>query len=762
MKLLVISDDYPRPDLIYGDVFVHTRVLEYAKMHTVTVAGYRPGLSQEYDFVLDGIPVVISNSFENFKTIILSFDPDVIIAHFINSAYMEFLLDTKKPLITFIHGYEATSWRRRLMNYKSPGAWRYLVSYIKSNRKQLAALRSFVADASQRPNSRFVFVSKWIKEATEKDLGLGIPASRIIPNGINTNLFSNAPKEEKDRLKILLLRSFKAQNYANDIAIEAIQLLKEKDFFNELEFFICGEGFLFEKLTQPIREYPNVKLQNVFIENKTIPSLHSRYGIFLCPSRLDTQGVSMCEAMASGLVPITSPIGGIPEYATHGRSSFQVHTAREVADSIEYLYRNPKEFLRMSVNARNEILEKCDLKETVSMEMNLISEVVKEKAHHKQCTHCLLDNLDDPAITFDEKGVCNYCRKYEAEEKLYVKHGAEGKAALEKIISNVKLAGEGKQYDCILGLSGGVDSSYLALKAKEFGLRPLAVHFDNGWNSELAVKNIEQIISKLGIDLYTLVIDWAEFRDLQLALIKASVVDIEMVTDHAILATLYKLAIKYDIKYILSGTNYVTEAILPRHWIHHKADYVHIRALQEKFNSKPFVTYPLFDLKLRTRAELAGITSVSPLNFMDYNKEEAKKELAAQLGWRDYGGKHYESVFTRFYQGYILPKKFHIDKRKAHLSNLICSGQLTRAQAQEELAKPIYDESLMKSDYDFVIKKLGLTAEEFEKIMATPPKLHTDYPVEKEIYERMPFLKLARPVWQFFKRTVKKTHGHNS
>jgi N-acetyl sugar amidotransferase len=367
------------------------------------------------------------------------------------------------------------------------------------------------------------------------------------------------------------------------------------------------------------------------------------------------------------------------------------------------------------------------------------------------CTNCVLTNEDDPEILFDHKGVCHHCTEYYKWEDHHVKKGAAGQLEFSNIIASIKDKGKGNKYDCILGLSGGVDSSYLALVAAKAGLRPLAVHFDNGWNSELAVKNIESIVKKLNIDLFTLVVDWKEFRDLQLAFLKASVVDIEMITDHAIIATLYKLSLKHNIKCILSGTNYVTEAILPPSWIHKKADYIHIRALQKKFVGEPLKSYPLFGLKTRLLAEIRGIKSVSPLNLLPYDKTNAKNQLKDEIGWRDYGGKHHESVFTRFYQGYILPVKFKIDKRKAHLSTLICSGQISREEALAELAKPIYPEELLARDYDFVIKKLGLSKAEFEAIMNTSPRAHADFPIEQNIYDRYPVLKFGRAPWQWFK-----------
>ncbi len=380
----------------------------------------------------------------------------------------------------------------------------------------------------------------------------------------------------------------------------------------------------------------------------------------------------------------------------------------------------------------------------------------RERAY-QQCIHCVLDTIDDPRIHFDAKGVCVYCQKYAKDEDRFVKKGNEGIEELARIVNEIKKSGEGKSYDSLLGISGGVDSTYLAVQASKLGLRPLLVHFDNGWNSELAVDNIEKVVSKLGFDLHTLVVQWEEFRDLQLAFLKASVIDIEMVTDHAIVATLYKLATKFNIKFILSGTNIVTEGILPEAWIHHKADHVHIKALQKQFVGRPLKTYPLLTVRLRNLAQVMGIQSVSILNYLPYDKDKAKEELKKELGWRDYGGKHFESVFTRFYQGYILPVKFHVDKRKAHLSTLICSGQLSRGEALRELERPLYQEEQLRADYDFVIKKLELTKEEFEKIMNAPTHLHSDYPVETEIYERMPVFKLVRPLWRFIKTNFLKS-----
>ncbi|NOS92186.1 MAG: N-acetyl sugar amidotransferase [Cyclobacteriaceae bacterium] len=378
--------------------------------------------------------------------------------------------------------------------------------------------------------------------------------------------------------------------------------------------------------------------------------------------------------------------------------------------------------------------------------------VKKLVSMYKQCTNCILDSNDDAFITFNEQGICNHCQHYKEEESRTPQNPSALQKQLQDHIDKIKSAGVGKPYDCILGISGGVDSTYLALKAKEFGLRPLLVHFDNGWNSELAIKNIENIVTKLGFDLHTIVIDWEEFRDLQLAFLRASVVDIELLTDHAIVASLYQLALQHQIKYILSGVNFVTESILPSSWIHDKRDYIHIRAINKLFGTREIVKYPILNSWLIFRAEWLGVKSITLLNYLPYVKDEVKKVITNELQWRDYGGKHYESVFTRFYQGYILVRKFGIDKRKAHYSNLICSGQITREDALAQIQKPAYDPQLFATDYEYVLKKFKLTKEEFEEIMSRPAKKHSDYPVATSIFQRFTILKLVRPLWVAIKK----------
>jgi N-acetyl sugar amidotransferase len=355
---------------------------------------------------------------------------------------------------------------------------------------------------------------------------------------------------------------------------------------------------------------------------------------------------------------------------------------------------------------------------------------------YQMCSRTVMDTTD-PEITFDEEGVSNHWFEYRKACEQHLLAPELAKQKLERVLGRMKGSGRGKDYDCVLGLSGGVDSSYLAHLAVELGLRPLVVHFDNGWNSELAVRNIELLVKGLHLDLHTFVMDWPEFRDLQRAYFKASVVDLEVPTDHMILGALYQIAQQHGLKFILSGTNIVTEAILPRRWYYPKFDLANLRDIHKRYGTLTLRKLPALGLwQMMYYNQLRGIKSEALLDLIEYNKLAAKALLTERYGWRDYGGKHYESVFTRFYQGYILPHKFNIDKRKAHLSTLICSGQLTRPQALEELAKPTYDPAVQMEDRRYVAKKLGFGNDEFEAILQLPNRRHEDFASDVKLRSR--------------------------
>lgn len=360
-------------------------------------------------------------------------------------------------------------------------------------------------------------------------------------------------------------------------------------------------------------------------------------------------------------------------------------------------------------------------------------------------------DTSDPDIVFDEKGECNHCRQHDVFVRDHVPNGIEAEVQLNKLVERIKEKGKGKKYDCIIGLSGGVDSTYVALLVKRMGLRPLAVHLDNGWNSELAVQNVENIVNKLGFDLYTIVINWEEFKALQLAYLRAGVVDLEATSDHAILATMYKLGKENNIKYVIGGTNFATESILPKKWFfQRKDDLTNLKNILRiygngiKLNTFPTLGFP----KLVYYNMFYRMEWVSILNYVSYIKSDVKKEIVKELDWRDYGGKHHESIITKFYQSYILPKKFGYDKRRAHMSSLICSNQITREYALKEIELNVYrDNEELESDIEYVLKKLGMGREEFDSIMNGPKRDHDSF--KTDMWQRNIFYGFVNSINKF-------------
>lgn len=362
------------------------------------------------------------------------------------------------------------------------------------------------------------------------------------------------------------------------------------------------------------------------------------------------------------------------------------------------------------------------------------------------CTNCVMDT-SDPDLCFSQQGVCSICKDtlpLLANFKFSPREEAQN---LNGLSIAIKRRSSGK-YDSILGLSGGVDSSYVAFLAHKMNLNPLCVHFDNGWNSEIAVKNIRKIIDKTGFDLTTYVIDWPEFRDLQRAFFKAGVIDIEMLTDHAIFASLFKIRRQHRISTVLSGTNFATEHGMPNAWLWHKTDWRNIRAIHKRHGSRPLRTFPRMSTLhwLLMKEFNFGGHFEEPLNNVSYFKQSAMATLRDYFDWQYYGGKHYESVFTKFYQAYVLPEKFGVDKRKAHLSALIRNGELSRDDALQELAQPLYEPAELRRDTDFVLKKLGFEAEEFESLISAEPVPHREYPSDRWLVD--PLIKIGKKLFR--------------
>jgi len=315
--------------------------------------------------------------------------------------------------------------------------------------------------------------------------------------------------------------------------------------------------------------------------------------------------------------------------------------------------------------------------------------------------------------------------------------------------------GKNQEYDCIIGLSGGVDSSYLALVMKDYGLRPLVVHVDAGWNSELAVHNIEQIVKYCDYDLHTHVMDWQEIRDLQLAYLKAGIANQDVVQDHAFFASLYHFAVQNNIKYVISGGNIATESVFPKSWHHAAMDAINLKAIHKRFGKRKLQQYKTisFIKYYFYYPFIKGMTVIRPLNFMPYHKGEALEVLKEKVGYKEYGRKHGESRFTKFFQNYYLPTKFNMDKRRPHLSSQVLSGELTRDQALDELKKPLYEEVELREDKAYIAKKLGISVGELEQLIHEKGHDYSEYPNWDAKYKFM--LKVKNLVQKVLGRNVK-------
>lgn len=356
------------------------------------------------------------------------------------------------------------------------------------------------------------------------------------------------------------------------------------------------------------------------------------------------------------------------------------------------------------------------------------------------CTRCVMDT-SAADITFDDRGVCNYCTEF-LERSGYVlnKELSQRQRERDAFVARVKATGKGKRYDCVIGVSGGVDSSWALVQAVKLGLRPLAAHMDNGWNSELAQNNIANLVRGLGVDLYTHVIDWDEYRQLMQAFFDADVIDVELLYDNAMLAVNYQQAARHRVNFILAGTNQATEGMpMPKEWNWFKFDKRNIKSLAKQFVRIRIDTFPVIGtFDLIWYKYMRRIHWISFLDYFDYNKFQALEVLKRDYGYKPYPYKHYESIFTRFYQGYILPQKFGVDKRHVHLSTLVASGQMSREEALQALSGiPYPSEQALKEDQQYFIKKMGWTAAQLEEYIARPEKAHTAYPSEK-------------PLWDFF------------
>ena len=360
-----------------------------------------------------------------------------------------------------------------------------------------------------------------------------------------------------------------------------------------------------------------------------------------------------------------------------------------------------------------------------------------KNSKHQICSNCVMDTTDSK-ISFDEKGVCDHCKTYYTDILPKWHTDERGHTALEEIVVKIKKEGRGKDFDCLMGMSGGIDSSYLLyVMVEKYGLRPLVFHVDAGWNSQIAVNNIERLVDGLGLDLYTEVINWEEIKDLQLAFFKSGVSHVDTPQDHSFFATMYKFASKHKIQHILTGGNYSTECVRnPLEWMYYQSDSIQLKDIYKKHGTGKLKDYPISNILWHKvyLPYIKGIKLIRPLDFVPYNKDEAMQLLVDKFGYQKYPQKHFESRFTRFYEGYWLPMKFGFDTRKVQYSSLILTDQMTREEALESLSKPAYDPNTIKQDFEYIATKLGISVEELQSYMDAHNKTYKDYKSQDSIY----------------------------
>lgn len=649
-------------------------------------------------------------SVKKTKKIIKNINPDVLNAHYITSYGFLAALAGFRPFI-------ATAWGTDiLINPRKNIITKWITRYV------VKKTDLFTCDAVHMK-----------KEMV--NLGISENKIKIINFGIDTEKFSPGPKDEKLEKELDLnaktVISLKWLDPLSDIEtlIQAANIVVKK--YPQSRFLLIGPSAFkdhLEKLKKMSEDFGisrQVKfLGPVFYKN--IPSYLRVSDVYVCTSLSDAGlASSTAEAMACELPVIITDFGNNSDWVENNKNGFLIPLKdyKALAEKIIYLFENKdigKEFGRIN---RKIIEERNSYRKEMEKMENIYKEITVGK--YQICKRCIMDT-SDPGISFDKNGVCNHCKDYDSQNQyLY------SEKELKKIIEKIKKDGQGKKYDCVMGVSGGVDSCMSAYLAKKYGLNPLAVHVDNGWNSEVSQNNIERTLKKLGIDLYTHVIDWEEFKDIQIAFLKASVANIDYPYDHAITALLYNKAEEMGLKYIIYGTNIKTEFIMPREWGYNSWDLKHLKAIYGKFGKiKTIKTLPTISLwKLFYYSFFKGIRIFRILDYIDYNKKESKEFLKHEFEWKDYGGKHCESIYTRFFVGYVLPQKFGFDRNRAWLSTLVLSGQITREEALEELRRGFYEtEKEMNDDKEYVIKKLGLTDDEFNQIMNLPVKSYRDYP----------------------------------
>lgn len=702
----------------FSDMGHNVHLISVEEPETTNLRGIKIHILKRWiPFRFKPIKILVNLPFSVIKIrkMVKEIHPDIISAHYATTYGMRAVLSGFHPFLLTVWGSDI------LVN---PGKNKFL-NWL--TRKVLKSADLITCDAQH------------MKVAMKK-LGTDESKIKIINFGVDTERFS--PKSQNEILE--LKKQFGLENCKTIVSlkwpdplsdyetlIKAGEIVVKKH--PDVKFVILGPTS-FPEYFEELKKMANEKLGDRFqfigsVLPEKVPNYLNAADIYVCTSLTDAGlASSTAEAMACGLPPVITNYGDNPSWVKDKENGllFNVSDHISLAEKLNYILDNMEEGKRFGEKSRLVIEERNSYKNEMGKMEKIYDELVTSKNRKYQiCKKCIMDT-SDPKITFDENGICSHCKDYENQNQYLF-----SEKELEKVVEKIKKSGEGKKYDCVMGVSGGVDSCMSAYYAKKYGLRPLAVHIDNGWNSEISQSNIERTLRKLGIDLYTHVIDWEEFKDLQISFLKASVANIDYPYDHAITAMLFNKAGEMGLKYIIYGTNIKTEFIMPREWGYNSWDLRHLKSIYKRFGEnkeiKTLPTIPLWKLIYFSLFEKIRIFRI--LDFVNYNKKESKEFLKKEFGWQDYGAKHCESIYTKFFIGWVLPKKFGFNRNRAWLSTLILSGQLTREEALIELEDGFFSsQGEMEESKSYVIKKLGLTEEEFEKIMDTPVKNHREYP----------------------------------
>jgi N-acetyl sugar amidotransferase len=535
--------------------------------------------------------------------------------------------------------------------------------------------------------------------------------------------------------------------------VKAVEQLRQRGYDLQLELVGGGDGSARRRLNKQITESDPGRVfvsQHEFVPQESLPAFLAKADLFIFASSCENMPNTLVEAMAAGLPIACSNRGPMPEVLEDGGTYFDPENPDSIASAIEDLILDPSKRTQYAFRAtelsRQYSWARCAsetlafLRQNVKTGPNVSRRRINENSYERPyqiCTKLVMDTSDSK-VHFDSDGVCNYYHDFQENVKPFWRNDSAGEMELERRADEIRQLGKGRDFDCILGLSGGADSSYmLHVMVKKYGLRPLVFHVDGGWNSDIAVHNINGLIEGLGLDLFTEVINWEEMRDFQLAMFKSGVPHLDIPQDMAFIGVLYKFAQKHKIKFILNGGNISTECVpRPLDIIYWGTDMAQIRDIISRFGTNEMRTYPFSSIyfhKIYLRFT-KGIRVFKPLNFMPYVKSEAMHELEKEYGWKPYPQKHFESRFTRFFEGYWLPTRFGFDMRRVDFSSLILTGQMTRDEALERLKKLPYDPDSIQHDFDYIATKLGITAEELRGYQEMPKKYYWDYRNQQHLF----------------------------